>query len=230
MAPKPKKKRHRAGREYREKLRRRAERQQQAAEQGAAQHSPGTVTGAGPDARIPSQDAQDGLGSRGGGVGVSEPARTGPNATQALPAAPETALFERRDNIRSDANMVRRALRLEWLDRAPKPDVIDAVLTKASMQALDKDAKPHEVLAVAKLQLDFNSRVLGHEHHTDRMEYYRQTMAFREKEAGLGGSGGGMTMETEGPAKVTVYLPNNRRGEVLDDDLRPEDLLKDDDE
>jgi len=233
----PKKKTRRRGRIAREKYKRRLERERQAAEEAARTGStipqgrdPQLNAGiaAGPNAGIPSQDAQGGPGRRGGGAGVSEPAQTSPNATQGQPEAHETPLFERRDNIRADANMMRRALRLEWLDRAPKPEHTEAVLTKGTMQALQEDAKPHEVLAIAKLHLDYHSRVLSHEHHQDRMEYYRQALALREKDAGLPG-GAGMEMETTGPAKVTVYLPNNRRAEVMDE-LRPEDLLKDDDE
>ena len=123
--------------------------------------------------------------------------------------------------------MVIRALRLGWLDKAPKPEHTEAVITKATTIALNPDAKPHEVLAVGKLHLEYQSRVLGHLHHEDRMGYYRQALALRERDSGMPGTG--IEMEAEGRAKITVYLPNNRRAE-LDDDLRPEDLLTDDHE
>lgn len=124
--------------------------------------------------------------------------------------------------------MVIRALRLGWLDKAPKPEHTEAVITKATTIALKPDAKPHEVIAVGKLHLEFQSRVLGHMHHDDRMDYYERALAFRERDSGIPG-GTGIEMEAEGRAKITVYLPNNRRAE-LDDELLPEDLLTDDHE
>lgn len=232
MDEKPKKK-SRLGRErrYRKRLREARLAAEAASQTPGASQGANQATGmvAGPDPAIPRLNAYGGPGTQGHGEmaeGAAEQAQRPQEASQGY----QTPMFERIRETRTDAYMTRRALRLGWLDKAPKPEHIEAVLTKATVQALSNEAKPHEVQAVAKLQLEYSTRVLNHEHHEDRMDYYRQALALRERDAGMDGGGAGMSMETEGPAKVTVYLPNNRRADILDDDLRPEDLLKDDDE
>lgn len=228
MQPRPKKRRHKAGRRVREKIQRRLERERLAAE-AARQNNPGsepqlnTGVAAGPDVRIPRQTQPHAVSGGGSGAMAPEascPAKSPQEGSQGF----QTALFDRRDETRSDARLARRAILNRW---RPKPEATEAVLTKATMMALDEHAKVNDVIAVGKLHLDAHKTLVGDEHHGDRMDYYERALALRANEAGIPGTG--IQMETDGPAKVTVYLPNNRRGESLDDDLRPEDLLKDDD-
>lgn len=228
----PKKKKYRAGRRERERRERRAERERLAAE-AAGQNMPSsdpqrvTATGvaAGSNARTPRQDAQDGPGSRGNG----EMAQTTAQGVPAAPNAPQgfqTAMFERLRETRSDARLARRAILNRW---RPKPEATEAVLTKATVQALKDDAKIHEVIAVAKLHLAAHQTVVNDEHHCDRMDYHETALELRARDSGIPGGSAGLQMETDGKGstRVTVYLPNNSRAEPVDE-LRPEELRLDD--
>lgn len=197
-----------------------------------------TAPGAALDAQESPQDAQKAL-LLAHGHPVAEAANPSENLAEPQPVAQDTAapvgsggeaqplphveLFERPHETNADVRLARMAIKRSW---EPEPRATQAILTKAAMMALRDEAKLNEVVAVAKLHLDAHGKVMVEEHHNDRMEYYDRALALRASDAGMPGTG--IRMETDGKAKVTVYLPNNGR-DVLDDDLRPEDLLRDDD-
>lgn len=120
--------------------------------------------------------------------------------------------------------MAIRAIRLGWLDRAPKPEHTEAVMTKATMLALNESAKPHEVIAVSKLHIEYHSRVLSHLHHDDRMEYYERQRQMRAKVGDYVPPSGGPPINVNsngGPVAVSIFLPSV--DPIQDDIIDPAD-------
>lgn len=208
----PKKKAKR-GRRARARFQRRLARMQADA---ATTHNPSTrpqlTTGAGAGQTPPSGPrlAQDRDGQRGGGEVVSTP----PVAPE-TPPGPQTALFERRDNIRSDARLVAKAIEFGWI---PRSEVTEAIMTKASMQALADNAKPHEVTAVAKLHLVARSQEMAHAHHQERMDYHERALSLRREQADIDPVPS-VVVNNNGQAAVSIYIPENFR-----DSPQPEDI------
>jgi hypothetical protein len=180
---------------------------------GSGLKAPGTEAG------IPRQDAQGRPGSRGSGDSGPEPnqtARTPQEASHAAsPAAQQaqqapqgfqTALFERKDETRSDARLARRAILNRW---RPKPEATEAVLTKATVMALKDEAKANEVIAVAKLHLEAHKTVVSDEHHGDRMDYHERALQIRTKVGDYIPAGGPpINISTGGGhAAVSIFLP-----------------------
>jgi hypothetical protein len=220
----PKKKTRRRGRIARAKYHRRMLRQLEAEAAARDPHGtkpqliPGAGAGQPPTGH---QMAHGGGAQRGGGEVVSTPTE----APESPPGV-QTALFERRDNIRSDARLVAKAIEFGWL---PKAEVTEAIMTKASMQALEDKAKPHEVTAVAKLHLVARAQEMAHVHHQERMDYHDRALEHRIAGTGAGGGAGVGVHVHQGDGKdvsVLVYLPDNGRDpdNAVIVDLPPEQM------
>lgn len=203
----PKKKIRRRGRQARERHQRRLLREQEAA--AAQKNSQGTdpqlTTGVGAGIQ-PAKAPQDAPG-RVQGEGIGEIGA----GSQTPPQPAPVALFERLRETRSDVRMARRALLNRW---RPKPEVTEAILTKASVMALDDKAKVGEVIAVGKLHLDAHRQAIADEHHGERLDYYDRALDHRI--AGSSGPmpGGGVGVHVQGEGRdvsVVVFLPDNGR-------------------
>lgn len=225
MAFNRKKPRHRCGRAHRAKLaRREAARiaaQQEAVKaqaQSGISHTPGPTPlngqKAGPRPEIPIQDAQEGPGLR--GIGDVDADATKPAATHQEPPLANVALFENQFETRADARLARRAILARW---RPKPEHTEAVLTKATVKALENQAKLNEVIAVAKLHLEAHKTIVSDEHHGDRMDYHERALQIRSKVGDYvpGASGPPISINTGGgSAAVSIFLPAKDELQELD--------------
>lgn len=154
-------------------------------------------------------------GREGGSVDAPEPDVSG-----AIPEAPvETPIFDRLEKARSDAAMVRRAIRHRW---QPDPRVTQAILSKAATIALDDRTSPPVFNAMAKLQFEAERQVTSDEHHHQRMDYYERALSLKagvrvpETIGGAPPPGTAVTVDTSGPSRISIYIPDNGRDPVAE--------------
>jgi hypothetical protein len=145
---------------------------------------------------------------------------------------PETALFERPDELKTDANLVKRSKRERWpVDKRMSA----AILTKIARKALGlpcKDASGLEeppvefsvpqLLATGKLMLDLERQNQADDHHEDRVDIAEKSLAARGRGVAakasvhLEGMGAG-TERGGATATVAIYIPDNQRdGGIID--------------
>jgi len=143
-----------------------------------------------------------------------------PSATGGDGGMPETAMFERPREAREDVRLARMAIRKRW---EPTPEETHAVLTKATIIALQETAPAPVVLAVAKLHLDAHRQIQSDEHHDDRLEYHERALQIRSKVGDYippsGTSQIGINVASGGT--LQIVLPHNFRDDGMVDELEP---------
>lgn len=131
---------------------------------------------------------------------------------------PQTALFESRGGTRGDTNLVTRAIKKRW---ETDKRMSEAILTKIGLKALqDEKLTMPQLLGAGKLMLDVERQNQAEEHHVERMDYAERALQMRAKVGQYKPPVAGATVETAGPAKISIYLPeNNRQADDLDADI-----------
>jgi hypothetical protein len=167
---------------------------------------------------------------------VSKPPDFTPRGNGAEPII-DTALFERPQETRSDAKLVKRAIRQRW--NTPK-QLSEVVLQKALTlaaglpwrgpdgQQRTQEFSPAQLLGAGKLALDIERQNQHEEHHGDRMEYADKALAQRGQYNPAVRAAAKLTLGAESDSGqsvefgVAVYLPSNGRD---DEELVPEPRL-----
>lgn len=130
----------------------------------------------------------------------------------------KTAMFERPREAREDVRLARMAIRKRW---EPTAEETHAVLTKATIIALQETAPAPVVLAVAKLHLDAHRQVQADEHHDDRLEYHERALQIRSKVGDYippAGAGSQIGINVATGGNLTIVLPHNFRDEGMVDE------------
>ena len=167
---------------------------------------------------IPAPGAQT-VDSRNGASGSAVPQpQQGGDGGNAANGNPDTALFERPQETRSDAIQVRRAVKRRW---ETDKRMSEAILTKIGIKALQDDQlSMPQLLGAGKLMLDIERQNQAEEHHTERMDYAERALQMRAKVGQYKPPVAGAMVETAGPAKISIYLPDNQReADDLDADI-----------
>lgn len=139
-----------------------------------------------------------------------------------------TALFDEKRHMRWDAKQARRAALEDW---RPDRRVVKAAVTKVSQAVLtgEMDGQkltPPMTLKGVELLHGFDRLITADQHHDDRLDYHDRALDSRNSGSGTI-AGLQLTNDGAGKSSVVVYIPDNGRSMPLDDDLRPEDLLRD---
>jgi hypothetical protein len=129
----------------------------------------------------------------------------------------ETALFERQSEAVPDVAMVRQAKRERWGTSKPVQEiVIQKALTLAAGlpwttptgEIRQEEWTPPQVLGAAKLALDVERQNQTEEHHGDRMGYAERALQMRAKVGDYRPANvAAIGVETDGAARVSIYLP-----------------------
>lgn len=131
----------------------------------------------------------------------------------------DTRLFEYGKGIDKDAKIIARARRERW---KTDPKLAELVVKKLAHKALGLNWKnangeteppevftAHQLGVAATIMLNVERLNQSEEHHADRMDLNERALQLRSRVGEYRPSAGGaaVSVETDGPARVSIYLP-----------------------
>jgi hypothetical protein len=123
-------------------------------------------------------------------------------------SVPETALFERPQDVRSDARLVGQAVRQRW---QTDPQLGTRILEKVSRQALGEEPAPpftpSQLVGVTRLHIEVCRINQADEHHRDKMEHQQRALAFRQGQVNINVG----CEPSSCPTKPKIMIPHNYR-------------------